>query len=218
MEEYSDKKIYEKIVKYSDLTNRKVLEIGCGNGRISSLLSAESGSLIAIDPDKNTIENAKKDIVGVDFRIGSGEKLDFPDSFFNIAIFTLSLHHQNSQKALREATRVLKADGKILVIEPVIEGEIERVFAFLHNENKEKRDAKNSIINSGLPIVDCETFTAEWIFKDKEDLFGSVFQYYNMPFNSEIAQNITNLLGDKINSKPIVLLDTMIIQSLIKVN
>lgn len=216
MKEYSDQKIYEKIVKYTDLKNKNVLEIGCGNGRISSLLFEESDSLIAVDPDEKKILQAKTHISGVDFRIGSGEKLNFPNTFFDIVIFTLSLHHQNSQKAISEATRVLKNGGKILVIEPVLEGEIEQVFAFLHNENNEKREAQKSIIDSGLFIADSEIFTAEWIFRNKDDLLQSVFQYYDMSFDSDIALKITNFVGNKIQSNPIVLLDTMIIQSLTK--
>ena len=171
MKEDSDQKIYEKIAKYTDLINKNILEIGCGNGRISSLLSVESGSLIAVDPDEKMIRKAKTHISGVDFRIGSGEKLNFPDSFFDLVIFTLSLHHQNSQKAIREAARVLKTGGRILVIEPVVEGEIEQVFAFLHNENNEKRDAQKSIIDSGLSIVDSEIFTVEPLAEIKKNNF-----------------------------------------------
>lgn len=216
MEEYSDQKIYEKIVKYTDLANKNILEIGCGDGRISSLLSEESDSLIAVDSDEKKIRQAKAHISGVDFRIGSGEKLNFPNNFFDIVIFTLSLHHQNSQKAISEATRVLKIGGKILVIEPMAEGEIEQVFAFLHNENRAKREAQRSITDSGLLIVDSETFTAEWTFRNKGDLLESLFQYYEMPYDPDIALKIFNFMGNKIRSNPIVLIDTMIIQSLSK--
>jgi SAM-dependent methyltransferase len=216
MKENSDQIIYDKIVKYADLTKRNVLEIGCGDGRISSLLAVDSDSLIAVDPDEKKIRRAKTHIAGVDFRIGSGEILNFPNGSFDIVIFTLSLHHQNSQEAISEAARVLKKGGTILVIEPVIEGEIEQVFAFVHNEHNETREAQKSIIDSGLSIVDSDIFTAEWIFTDKDDLLQSVFQYYDMSFDSDIALKITNYLGTKIQSKPIVLIDTMIIQSLSK--
>lgn len=217
MKENSDQKIYEKIVKYTNLRNKSILEIGCGDGRISSLLFRESESIIAVDPDEKKIRQAKTHIPGVDFRIGSGEKLNFPDSFFDQVLFTLSLHHQNSQKAMSEATRVLQKDGQLLVIEPVAEGAIEQVCAFVHNENNEIREAQKSIIASGLSIVDYEIFSAEWIFKDKDDLLQSIFNYYGMSFDSDIALKITNFIGDKAQSSPIVLQDTMSIQSLSKV-
>ncbi len=218
MKEYSGQKIYEKIIFYTELKNKYVLEVGCGDGRISSLLSTQSHSLIAVDPDEKKIKQAKTDISGVDFRTGSGEKLNFPDSIFDIVIFTLSLHHQNSRKAIGEANRVLKNSGKILVIEPVIEGEIEQVFAFLNNEDDDIREAQKSIKSSRLLIDDSEIFTAEWIFRNKDDLFQSLFQRYDMSFDTDIALKITNFIGEKIELEPIVLLDTMIIQSLSKVN
>lgn len=216
MKEHSAQKIYENIVKHSELENKKILEIGCGTGRISALLSKKTNLLVAIDPDENAIQNARINIPGVDFSVGSGEKLTFADSLFDGVIFTLSLHHQNSRKALREAARVVKAGGKIFVVEPVIEGEIERVFAFLQNENKDKRLAQKAITNSGLSIVASEVFTAEWIFKNEDDLFQSLFGYYDMPFDSDIAVKLSDLLGKKMKLSPIVLVDTMSIQSLKK--
>lgn len=214
MKEDSAQKIYEKIVQYADLKNKDILEVGCGDGRISSLLAQDSESLVAIDPDIGSIEHAKTNISGVDFRIGSGEKLDFPDNCFDLLIFTLSLHHQNSEKAISEAERAVKAGGKVLVIEPVVDGEVERVFAFLHNENNEQRKVQQSIKESRLSIVDAEVFTAKWIFRDKNDLIQSLFHYYDKPFDPDIEHEIITLLGDKITAKPIVLIDSMIIQSL----
>jgi SAM-dependent methyltransferase len=216
MKEYSAQKVYENIVKYAELENKKVLEIGCGTGRISALLSQRTHFLVAIDPDENAIRKAKTNTSGVDFCVGSGEKLNFADRFFDVVIFTLSLHHQNSRKALLEAARVVKTAGNILVIEPVVDGEVERVFAFLHNENEDKRLAQKAIMDSGLSIVASEVFTAKWMFANEDDLFRSMFEYYEMPFDSDIALNISTCLGEKIKMNPIVLDDTMIIQSLKK--
>jgi len=216
MKEYSDKAIYRKITQFAELKNKKILEIGCGNGRISSLLATEPCSLIAIDPDEIAIKKARKNSADIDFRIGNGERLDFSDSVFDLIIFTLSLHHQNSEIALTEAIRTLKKDGVILVIEPVVEGEIEQVFSFLIDENKEKKDAQISIAKSGLLVVESEKFEAIWEFRDKDDLIHSVFQYYEMHYQPDKAKKIIDFVGNKFDSEPIILVDTMIIQSLKK--
>ncbi len=217
MEEYSSQIIFEKIIKFADLKNKQVLEIGCGDGRITSLLAKKPERFVAIDPDKQKIERAKRNIAGVDFQIGSGENLDFPTDCFDLVVFTLSLHHQDSQKAIDEARRVLKDGGKILVIEPIIEGEIERLFDLLIDEKKDKIEAQKIIKDSGLHLIDSEVFSAEWIFEDKEDIFQSTFKYYDMPFNFNTTLKISNLLGEKIESKPIIMLDSMIIQVLSEV-
>lgn len=214
MKESSNIKIHEKIIQYSDITDKKVLEVGCGAGRISSLLATQCETLIAIDPDKNAINQAKTTTSGVDFKVGSGEEIIFPSSTFDIVIFTLSLHHQDSSKALKEASRVVKNDGKILVIEPVVDGELEQVFSFVHNENAEKIETQISIVTGELPVVESEYFSAEWLFENKADLFQSLFEYYKIPFDSNTANDITMFLGDKIKSTPIILEDKMIIQVL----
>ena len=170
--------------------------------------------MVAIDPDEEAIKKAKENISGVDFKAGSGEALDLPDSFFDVVIFTLSLHHQNSQKALAEAERVIKPDGKVIIIEPVAEGEIEKVFSFLQNEDEEKAIAQKCILNSRLKVIKTEVFTSRWVFDNEADLLSSVFEYYNMPFNSNMATGISHYLGPKTTLSPIVYEDKMIFQVL----
>lgn len=217
MKEESSQRIAEKILQFVDLKNLQVLEIGCGNGRITSLMVGKPKKLTAIEPDVEKIREAQEKIVGVDFRVGSGENLEFPEKCFDIIIFTLSLHHQDSRVALKEASRVLKDGGKILVIEPVNEGEVERVCSFLHNEDQATLEAQKSINESGLIIERSETFKAKWIFENKEILYNSVFEHHDMPFDDNTTMQISNLLGAKLETNPIILTDTMIIQSLKRV-
>jgi ubiquinone/menaquinone biosynthesis C-methylase UbiE len=214
MEENSDHRIVEKIFQIADLNNKRVLEIGCGNGRITALLRGKPKKLVAIEPDGHRIKEARKMVSGVDFRIGSGENLEFPDKCFDLVIFTLSLHHQNSTRAIEEAARVLKYEGEILVIEPIIEGELEQVYALVHDENQAKLDAQQSIKESGLSVERSEIFHATWIFDNKEELCQSIFDYYDMPFETHTAENILDLLGAKSEDQPIELLDLMVIQVL----
>lgn len=216
MKEYSSQKIFEKIVEYADINNQEILEVGCGDGRITSLMAGKPKTLVAIDPDEEKIKEAQSNIRDVDFQIGSGEQTSFQTGRFDVVIFTLSLHHQNSRKAIGDANRVLKDDGKILVIEPVIEGEIERLFALLYDENENKIEAQHAINTSGLCLERSERFEVEWIFEDKDDLIASPFEYYDMPFDSKIASEMLCLFGGKIKANPIILTDLMIIQSLRK--
>ena len=214
METDSDQRIAEKIFQIVELKGKIVLEVGCGNGRISSLLVPKIDQLIAIDPDKLMIEEAKARCIGVEFFVGSGENLDFPDNIFDLIIFTLSLHHQNSAQALKEAKRVLKKGGTILVIEPVVEGEIEKLLSLLINEDNTIFDAQKAIIESGLNIGQSQHFTAKWYFDDIIDLQKSLFDYYKMRFDVQIAEEILNQVGEKVSNNPIVLDDLMIIQLL----
>ena len=112
-----------KIEEFVDLSGREMLEIGCGDGRLSSLLADKVKHLTAIDPDQAMINQACKEISAVDFRVGYGEKLDFNDRSYDIVLFSYSLHHQDCVQALDEAKRVVRDNGSILIIEPSAEGE-----------------------------------------------------------------------------------------------
>jgi len=208
----SDQRIAKKIIQFVDLKCKRILEVGCGNGRISSLLAPIAEQLNAIDPDKLRIAEAKARDVDVVFDVGSGENLDFPDNVFDVIIFTLSLHHQDSKQALKEAKRVLKEGGLVLVIEPVVEGEIEKLFSLLINEDQAKLDAQKAIIESGLRIDKSQHFTAKWTFDNIADLQKSPFDYYDMRFDIEVAERILGQVGEKASRHPIVIDDLMIIQ------
>jgi len=142
MKDASNQRIVEKIFQFADLANKLVLEIGCGDGRITALMAGNAKKLVAVEPDAETIREARKKVSDADFLIGSGENLNFPDACFDLVIFTLSLHHQNSTRAIGEAIRVLKDEGTILVIEPINDGEIERLFALFRNENQATLEAQ----------------------------------------------------------------------------
>ena len=216
MKENSNQQIFEKMQQFSSIDNKFILEVGCGNGRISSFMADKTTRLIGVDPDGDKIKEAQANIPYGKFLIGSGENIGFLNEVFDLVIFTLSLHHQDSTKSIKEAKRVLKGDGLIIVIEPLVEGEIERVFAIVHNENQEKLNAQQAIINSGLSIVRSEFFDAHWIFDSTEELCETIFNYYGMPFDAITAQKIYAYLGNKAENKPIGLSDRMIIQFLSK--
>ncbi|MBW1749674.1 MAG: methyltransferase domain-containing protein [Deltaproteobacteria bacterium] len=217
MKEDSDRRIVEKILQHDSLENRRVLEVGCGDGRITALLAGKPKELIAIDPDENKVNEAQEKVTGVDFQVGSGEDLKFSDKFFDVVIFTLSLHHQDSRGAIGEARRVLKDDGVILVIEPIEEGEVEQLFALFNDEKEVKLQAQKAINESGLIIKRSEIFNAEWTFENKEELCLDLFGYYEMPYDDNTAAQVFKLLGEKVENSPIILTDTMIVQSLKKI-
>ncbi len=88
----------------------KGLEIGVGTGRFSSAL----GISIGIDPSDKMLEIAQKR--GVNAMIGSGERLPFHKGVFDYIIIIISLCFMvNPGKALEEARRVLKKNGKIII-------------------------------------------------------------------------------------------------------
>lgn len=73
---------------------KRVLEIGCGDGRLSQrLASLGVAQVIALDPDAELIRAAKKNLPQrykerVTFRVGHGERLSAPPKSFDRVVFS----------------------------------------------------------------------------------------------------------------------------------
>lgn len=84
------------IAGVTDWRAKRVLEIGCGDGRLTRRL-AELGAIVhAIDPDASLVRAARKALPGrfaksVRFKAGSAEPLAHRDAWFDAVIFAWAL-------------------------------------------------------------------------------------------------------------------------------
>ena len=77
----------------TDWQNKRVIEIGCGNGRLTRRLAHLGAQIEALDPDRKLIATAKKDLPAglaarIRFRVGSALDLKYPKQTFDIAVFS----------------------------------------------------------------------------------------------------------------------------------
>ena len=77
----------------ADWHNKRVIEIGCGNGRLTRRLAHLGGQVDALDPDRKVIATARKDLPAslserIRFRVGSALDLKYPKQTFDIAVFS----------------------------------------------------------------------------------------------------------------------------------
>jgi len=102
---------------------RRVLDIGCGTGHPALYIAEDVGSVVGIDRSKRMIEIARRRLSrrGADnvvFEVGDAENLRFPGRAFDAVVLCGSLATlSDKKKALKEAKRVLKKDGKVACIE-----------------------------------------------------------------------------------------------------
>ena len=88
----------------------KGLEIGVGTGRFASPLGIKYG----IDPSDKMLKIAQKR--GINVKLGCGENLPFTDGTFDyVAIIITICFVKNPIKVLKEARRVLKRNGRIII-------------------------------------------------------------------------------------------------------
>ncbi|KKP37629.1 MAG: hypothetical protein UR27_C0004G0042 [Candidatus Peregrinibacteria bacterium GW2011_GWA2_33_10] len=108
-------KFFEKYFK----KGAKVLDVGCGNGRLVEFLKNYSIDYTGLDQSKKLIEEAKKNFSNKNFVQGNILKLPFRDSSFDIIFCIAVLHHIPSveyrKKAISEIKRVLKNKGIAII-------------------------------------------------------------------------------------------------------
>ncbi len=110
-----------------------VLDIGCGAG-VDSLVAAHlagpRGRVIGLDVTAEMIvkANSNRELLGfanVEFQVGEGEALPFPDNNFDVVISNGVLNLTvDKGKALGEAYRVLKPGGRFMVADMVLTSEL----------------------------------------------------------------------------------------------
>lgn len=81
---------------YADFSDKHVLEIGCGDGRLTWRYADRAASVVAIDPKSEDIEIALEDCPEelrekIEFRATHLEELDIPAEKFDLALLSWSL-------------------------------------------------------------------------------------------------------------------------------
>jgi 16S rRNA A1518/A1519 N6-dimethyltransferase RsmA/KsgA/DIM1 with predicted DNA glycosylase/AP lyase activity len=69
----------------------RVLEIGCGDGRLTRRYVHDAASIVAIDPDAEAIAELTRDMPRVDARAIGVEELDLPEHSVDVVLFAWSL-------------------------------------------------------------------------------------------------------------------------------
>lgn len=68
-----------------------VLEIGCGDGRLTRRYASHAASVMAIDPDPEAINDLRRELPGVDARALGVEDLRLPPHSVDLVLFAWSL-------------------------------------------------------------------------------------------------------------------------------
>jgi SAM-dependent methyltransferase len=115
----------EVLAETVPLAGRRVLEVGCGDGRLLGWLAGKSALAVGLDPDTAQLARATASAGAGLLVRATGERLPFAAAAFDLVLFFNSLHHvpvDRQGAALAEAARVLRAGGDLLVAEPLAEG------------------------------------------------------------------------------------------------
>jgi len=108
-----------------DLDGKRVVEYGCGLGKLTVLLARSGAQVSAFDLSESSVEVARKRaaMVGVEdritFSVAPGEYLPYDDASFDIAFGKAVLHHLDAAAGAKELARILRPGGRAAFSEPL---------------------------------------------------------------------------------------------------
>lgn len=102
---------------------KTILDVGCATGVCAGrVFDMEYHDYFGIDNVPGYVERAAKRYPDGQFACMDARALDFPERTFDLVFFNGAMHHMPDltvRQCLREVHRVLKADGVVLLAEPV---------------------------------------------------------------------------------------------------
>ena len=98
----------------------RVLDLGCGDGRITALIAREGAEVTGVDPSEVALERARAANPGLDFRSSAPDgSLPFADGSFDVVVCMNVLEHvADTQRLMSEARRVLRSGGRLAIAVP----------------------------------------------------------------------------------------------------
>lgn len=118
--------VYAEMSKMlGDLTDKRVLEYGCGEGWITSDLARKGAEVFAFDVSEQSIATTQEVLTKAGLlekchlQVMAAETLDYPDESIDVAVGFAIIHHLDLPKAFAELKRVLRPGGVAYFAEPL---------------------------------------------------------------------------------------------------
>lgn len=99
-----------------DTPGARVLDIGCGTGRVVDVLARRGVRAWGVDPSAEMLAQARGcRPPGGGFKEGRAERLPFKDGWFDGAVMRQVVQHLELEAAFGEAARVLRPGGRLAI-------------------------------------------------------------------------------------------------------
>lgn len=201
----------ELLQKVSFKEGDQVLDIGCGDGKITALIAnhLKMGSILGIDISQEMIDFAKQSFPkngnpNLEFSIQDAEKLDYFEQF-DIIVSSFAIQWVKNQRAfLQGAYRSLKPSGYLAVTIPLgisdpLEQAIETVKAqpewapYFQKFNKQwnfitSDEFTGLLATNGFQVSSCEIIDQNIMFPSLERFKKYVLQWF--PYLGPLPENL----------------------------
>lgn len=107
---------YELLRMFGDLKGKKILDVGCGTGRIVRDLIDSGGEVTALDISSEMLKLCEKRFPRIECVVGDVEDMPFEDGTFDVCVsMFLIVHLRDLQQAFDEVYRVMKDGGMFIL-------------------------------------------------------------------------------------------------------
>ena len=132
--------------------NKKVLDVGCGNGWFSIWADRNGCSVDAIDPSNAQIKDGKdKDKTNkINFMVAGAENINDLNNCYDLIFFFNSLHHipdTMMEKSIEYSKNKMDINGSIIIIEPIAKGNFHNFVKYIDDETSVRNKAYKTIKN-----------------------------------------------------------------------
>lgn len=159
---------HEMLFSTLALTGKRVVDIGCGDGRLASRI-ADAGAARVTGVECSPRQLAKAACQPrretLDIVEGVAQSLPLPDASMDVAIYFNSLHHVPAdviEAAMADTARVLVTGGLVYVNEPIAEGPFFTLCKAVDDETRVRQLAWNTLHTAhkhDLEIIEEREFT-----------------------------------------------------------
>jgi len=105
------------IRSYAPLEGQRILDVGCGRGTYVKKMRDFSQEVYGVDVDPEKVAEASRTLPNI--HLAPAEELPFPDGFFDVVLLHEVIEHvEDDRQAIREAHRVIKRGGRIVIFAP----------------------------------------------------------------------------------------------------
>lgn len=124
------------------IEDSKVIEVGCGDGRVTFALSTHCREILGVDLDARLIESARmrlgdSKLTNISFAVMDAQALEIDSDSVDIALYPWVLHMvKDRQATMQEAHRILKPGGTAAVIGIHSDGDYDRIVAHFLKESQ----------------------------------------------------------------------------------
>lgn len=96
-------------------------DLGCGSGHLAALLAPFVKRVVGVDASESMLARARarlSELPNAELRLGELESLPLDDHALDAAVLSLVMHHApEPRRVLEEASRVLNAGGRLLIVD-----------------------------------------------------------------------------------------------------